>query len=60
MYNVNIYTVITQKMIWEPTNFGSFLEKVYLRLLENVLDIFLKIVYEKTVLSIYDQRYKPP
>ena len=31
--NVNIYAFITQKMIWEPINCGSFLEKVYLRLL---------------------------
>ena len=34
-------------MIWEPLNCDSFLEKVYLRLNENVLEISLKIVYEK-------------
>ena len=31
-YNVNSYTLITQKMIWEPINCGSFLEFVYLRI----------------------------
>ena len=34
-------------MIWEPLNYGSFLEKVYLRLHENVLKIPLKITYER-------------
>ena len=34
-------------MIWEPINCGSFLEKDYLRLHENVLEISLKIVYER-------------
>ena len=29
-------------MIWEPLNCGSFLEKVYLRLHKNVLEISLK------------------
>ena len=46
-YNVNIYKVLTLKMIWEPLNCCSFLEKVYLRLHENVLKISLKIVYKK-------------
>ena len=36
--------VINQKMIWEPINCGSFLEKIYLRLHENELEISLKIV----------------
>ena len=34
-------------MIWEPLNNGSFLEKVYLRLYENVHKISLKIAYER-------------
>ena len=34
-------------MIWQPPNCGSFLEKLYLRLHENVLEISLKIFYEK-------------
>ena len=46
-YNVNIYTVITQKMVWEPIDCVSILEKVYLRLHQNVLEISLKIVNEK-------------
>ena len=45
-YYVKFYTVLTPKMIWEPLNFGSFLDKIYLRLHENVLEIALKIVYE--------------
>ena len=48
MVIVNIYyTVITQKMIWEPINCDSILEKVNLRLLNNVLKISLKIVYDR-------------
>ena len=31
-------------MIWEPLNCGSFVDKIYLRLFENVLEISLKIV----------------
>ena len=34
-------------MLREPLNRGSFLENVYLRLHKNVLEISLKIVYEK-------------
>ena len=34
-------------MIWEPINCGSFLEKVYLKLHEYVLEMSLKIVYER-------------
>ena len=34
-------------MEWEPLNCGSFLEKVYPRLHENVLEISLKIVHER-------------
>ena len=34
-------------MIWEPLNCGSYFEKVFLRLHLNVLEISLKIVYEK-------------
>ena len=34
-------------MIWEPLNCGSFVDKIYLRLHENVLEISLKIVYER-------------
>ena len=49
-YNVNIYMVITQKMIWEPIKFGSFLEKIYLRLHENALEIS----------EFTNQRYKQP
>ena len=36
-----------------------FLDKIYFRLYENVLEIYLKIVY-KRILSILYQRYKPP
>ena len=38
--------VLTPKMLWEPLYRGSFLDKIYLRLHENVLEISLKIVYE--------------
>ena len=31
-------------MIWEPLNCGSFLEKVYLRFHENMLEISLKLL----------------
>ena len=41
------FAELTLKMIWEPLNCGSFLEKVYLRLHEYVLKISLKIVYER-------------
>ena len=58
-YNVKFYMVTTPKIIWEPLNCGSFLDKIYLRLQENVLEISLKIVYEENM-SIFDQRYKPP
>ena len=34
-------------MIWEPLNSGSFLDNIYLTLHENVLEISLKIVYER-------------
>ena len=34
-------------MIWEPLNCGSFVDKIYLSLHENVLVITLKIVYER-------------
>ena len=46
-YDVVFYTVLTQKMIWEPLNFGSFLDKIYLRLHENVPEISLNIVFER-------------
>ena len=58
-YNVKLYMLLTPKMIWEPLNCGSFLEKFYLRLHENVLEISLKIVLPE-IMSILDQRYKPP
>ena len=38
---------LISKMIWEPLNRSSFLENVYLRLHKNVLEISLKIVYER-------------
>ena len=47
--NVKFYTVLTPKMIWEPLNCGSFLDKIYLRLHENMLGISLKTVYEKII-----------
>ena len=34
-------------MIWEPLNCGSFVDKIYLRLHENVLEMSLKIVDER-------------
>ena len=34
-------------MVLEPLINGSFLDKIYLRLYENVLEISLKIVYER-------------
>ena len=46
-YNVKFYTDFTQKMIWEPLNCGSFLDRFYLRLHENVVEIALKIVNER-------------
>ena len=46
-YNVKFYTVLIQKMIWKPLNSGSFLDRIYPRLHENVLEISLKIVYER-------------
>ena len=46
-YNFNINRVFNLKMIWEPLNCGSFFEKIYLRLHENVLKNSLKIVYER-------------
>ena len=41
-YNVKFYTVLTPKMISESLNCGSILDKIYLRLNENVLEISLK------------------
>ena len=38
--------VLTPKMIWELLNYGSFLDNIYLRLHENVIEIYL-IVYER-------------
>ena len=46
-YIVKIYTVLTPEMTWEPLNCGSFLDKIYLRLHENVLEISWRIVYER-------------
>ena len=46
-YNVKFYTVLTPKMLWEPLNCGSFLDKIYMWLHENVLEISLKIVNER-------------
>ena len=46
-YYVKFYTALTPKMILEPLNCGSRLEKIYLRLHENVLSISLKIVYKR-------------
>ena len=34
--------VFTQKMIWQPLNFGIFLEKVYKRLNENRHEISIE------------------
>ena len=42
--------LITQKIIWEPHNCGIFLEKVYLRINENMHEISVKIVYERIFL----------
>ena len=44
MVNVKFYTVVSLKIIWVPLNCGSFLDKIFLILHENVLDISLKIV----------------
>ena len=41
------YTVLTPTMIWEPLKCVSFLDTNYLRLHENVLEISLKIAYER-------------
>ena len=41
-YNVKFNTILTPKMIWKPLNRGSFLDKIYPRLQENVLEISLK------------------
>ena len=38
---------LLKKIIWEPLNCGSFWEKVYLRLHENMIEISLKIVNER-------------
>ena len=40
---------LTLKMIWEPRalNYGSYMQKVYVRLHENVLEIPLKLVNER-------------
>ena len=46
-YNVRFYTVLTPKMIWEPLDGGLFLDRIYLRLYEDMLEISLKIVYER-------------
>ena len=42
-FNVNIFTVLTQKIVWEPVICSLFLEKVYLRLRENWHKFSLKI-----------------
>ena len=39
--------ILTPKMIWEPLNCRSFLDKIILSLHENALEISLKIVYER-------------
>ena len=39
--------VLTQKMIWEPLNFGTFLEKFYMGLNENGHNISIKMVYQR-------------
>ena len=44
MYNVKLYTDFTQKMIWEPLNCCSFLDKIYLRLPENVFEITMTLL----------------
>ena len=44
---LSFYTVLTPKMIWESLTYGSFLNKIYLRLHENVLELSLKIVRER-------------
>ena len=47
-YNVKFYyRLLYPKMVLEPLNCGSFLDKIYLWLHENVLEISLKIVFEK-------------
>ena len=46
-YNVKFYTALTPKMIWEPQFCGLFLDKMYMRLYENVFEISLKILYER-------------
>ena len=40
MDNVKFYRGLT--LLWEPLNCGSFMDKIYLRLHENVLEISLK------------------
>ena len=44
-YNINIYRVLTKKMVWKYLNCGLFLEKIYLRLNENGCEISFKMVY---------------
>ena len=45
--HVKFYTAFTQKMIWEPLNCSSFLDKIYLRLHENAVEISLQIANER-------------
>ena len=57
-----MYSILTQKMIWEPLNCDLFLEKVYLRHNENGRYISYKIVYlrilaYKTIGACYLKRY---
>ena len=46
-YNVDIYMILTQKIIWEPINCDIFLEKVYVRLNENGHNVSINLRPEK-------------
>ena len=39
--------VLTQKMIWEPLNCDTFIEKLYVGMNKNGHNIDIKIVYER-------------